>query len=100
MKEACPVPSRVVVRAPVRVLDAGGWTDTWFAGQGAVCHLAVGDGTQVTIEVGSVGGDDEALVDLWVRPFDERSAFPCTRPRAATRSSSRPYATGARPTVL
>ena len=31
----------VIVTAPVRIADLGGWTDTWFAGHGAVCHLAV-----------------------------------------------------------
>ena len=38
----------VTVRAPLRVLDAGGWTDTWFAGEGKVCHLAVDEGVEVT----------------------------------------------------
>src|SRR5713226_5897928 len=42
-----PMTSWVRVRAPVRVLDAGGWTDTWFAGGGTVCHLAVDDGADV-----------------------------------------------------
>jgi len=41
------VSSWVTVRAPVRVLDAGGWSDTWFAVHGTVCHLSVGPGTQV-----------------------------------------------------
>ncbi|GDY12633.1 hypothetical protein LBMAG53_15110 [Planctomycetota bacterium] len=27
--------------APIRVADVGGWTDTWFAGHGRVCNLAV-----------------------------------------------------------
>ncbi len=33
--------------APLRVIDAGGWTDTWFAAHGLVCHLAVGPGPEV-----------------------------------------------------
>jgi D-glycero-alpha-D-manno-heptose-7-phosphate kinase len=37
----------VRVQAPVRVLDAGGWTDTWFAGHGEVCNLAVSPGSEV-----------------------------------------------------
>lgn len=41
--------SWVRVRAPVRVLDAGGWTDTWFAGGGTVCHLAVDGGAEVSL---------------------------------------------------
>ncbi len=27
--------------APIRICDVGGWTDTWFAGHGAVFHIAV-----------------------------------------------------------
>ncbi len=41
--------STVVARAPVRVCDAGGWTDTWFAGRGMVCNLAVGPGVEVRV---------------------------------------------------
>lgn len=36
-----------VATAPVRVCDAGGWTDTWFAGTGVVCSLAVRPGVRV-----------------------------------------------------
>jgi D-glycero-alpha-D-manno-heptose-7-phosphate kinase len=47
-----------VVRAtaPVRVCDAGGWTDTWFAGGGVVCSLAVAPGAQVTMEIDDAPG--------------------------------------------
>ena len=38
-----------VVTAPVRVCDAGGWTDTWFAGTGQVCNLAVRPGVRVEV---------------------------------------------------
>ncbi|MBS1847743.1 MAG: hypothetical protein JST73_05650, partial [Actinobacteria bacterium] len=38
----------VTVTAPVRIADVGGWSDTWFATRGAVCHLGVGPG--VTVE--------------------------------------------------
>ena len=27
--------------APIRIADIGGWTDTWFAGHGVVCNIAV-----------------------------------------------------------
>lgn len=37
----------MVARAPVRVADVGGWTDTWFGSPGRVCHLAVGPGVEV-----------------------------------------------------
>ncbi len=39
----------VTSRAPVRVFDLGGWTDTWFAHEGAVCNVAVYPGVEVTI---------------------------------------------------
>ncbi|HVM54802.1 MAG TPA: hypothetical protein VM262_16565 [Acidimicrobiales bacterium] len=38
-----------VATAPVRVCDAGGWTDTWFAGSGQVCNLAVRPGVRVEV---------------------------------------------------
>ena len=38
-----------VATAPVRVCDAGGWTDTWFAGTGQVCNLAVRPGVRVEV---------------------------------------------------
>jgi len=43
--------SWVRAQAPVRVLDAGGWTDTWFSGHGWVCHLAVEPGAEVVAKV-------------------------------------------------
>lgn len=39
-----------VATAPVRVCDAGGWTDTWFAGTGVVCNLAVRPGVRVEVQ--------------------------------------------------
>lgn len=36
--------------APTRINDLGGWTDTWFAGHGAVCHLAVWPGVEATLQ--------------------------------------------------
>lgn len=32
---------KVLVEAPVRIMDFGGWTDTWFAGHGKVLCLSV-----------------------------------------------------------
>jgi D-glycero-alpha-D-manno-heptose-7-phosphate kinase len=39
----------IVARAPVRVCDLGGWTDTWFAKRGLVCNIALGPGVTVQI---------------------------------------------------
>ncbi len=37
-----PRPVRVIhARAPIRINDIGGWTDTWFAGRGRVLNAAV-----------------------------------------------------------
>lgn len=38
-----------IATAPVRVCDAGGWTDTWFARTGVVCNLAVRPGVRVEV---------------------------------------------------
>lgn len=38
-------------RAPIRINDIGGWTDTWFAGEGCVLNLAVVPAVEVQIKV-------------------------------------------------
>ncbi len=50
--EATPPPSRIIrAAAPIRICDLGGWTDTWFAGHGAVFNMAVSPGAEVEIAV-------------------------------------------------
>jgi D-glycero-alpha-D-manno-heptose-7-phosphate kinase len=56
----------VSVRAPTRIADLGGWTDTWFAGHGVVCHIAVWPGVDVTI----APCDGPAGVEVRLRNFD------------------------------
>ncbi|WCO68548.1 hypothetical protein PO878_07380 [Iamia majanohamensis] len=51
-----PVGRRAVARAPVRVADVGGWTDTWFAARGAVCSVAVGPGATAEVRVRPCAG--------------------------------------------
>jgi D-glycero-alpha-D-manno-heptose-7-phosphate kinase len=46
----------IVVRAPVRIADLGGWTDTWFARNGVVSNVAVGPGVEVLIESNQAPG--------------------------------------------
>ncbi|MFM2310429.1 MAG: hypothetical protein RLY87_2551 [Chloroflexota bacterium] len=41
----------ITATAPIRICDVGGWTDTWFAGHGSVCSLAVNPGVSVHIRV-------------------------------------------------
>ena len=43
------VASALVVKAPVRAADLGGWSDTWFAGRGRVCNVAVSPGVVVRV---------------------------------------------------
>jgi D-glycero-alpha-D-manno-heptose-7-phosphate kinase len=62
---------RVVASAPLRIADAGGWTDTWFAGHGRVCSITAEPGVEVRA---SVGGPD-GLVELSVPAFGDPYAF-------------------------
>jgi len=41
----------VTALAPIRICDCGGWTDTWFAGGGRVCHIAVAPYVEVQVAV-------------------------------------------------
>lgn len=72
-----PTPQRLInSHAPIRILDNGGWTDTWFAGHGTIFNLAVSPYAEVQIQVyprGSLAGQvvlcaenygDEYVVDL------------------------------------
>jgi D-glycero-alpha-D-manno-heptose-7-phosphate kinase len=44
-------PSRVVrAFAPLRINDIGGWTDTWFSGEGKVLNLAISPFVEVEIK--------------------------------------------------
>jgi D-glycero-alpha-D-manno-heptose-7-phosphate kinase len=69
------VTSSVRVRAPVRVLDAGGWTDTWFAGHGSVCHLAVGPGADVVALCRPFANDEATTVQLHLPAFEDHYRF-------------------------
>lgn len=69
------------VTAPVRVCDAGGWTDTWFAGTGVVCSLAVEPG--VTVHASRRAGPDRVtmtLPDLAERESFDRRHLPGRHP--------------------
>jgi D-glycero-alpha-D-manno-heptose-7-phosphate kinase len=65
------MPRRVRAVAPVRICDLGGWTDTWFAGHGVVCNVAISPGAEVsiaTLERGAL----PARVVLDVEQFGDR----------------------------
>jgi D-glycero-alpha-D-manno-heptose-7-phosphate kinase len=61
----------ITASAPVRVCDAGGWTDTWFATEGLVCSIAVGPGARVVVQL----GDEPGPVTLELAATGERYAF-------------------------
>ncbi|HEU5014909.1 MAG TPA: GHMP kinase [Roseiflexaceae bacterium] len=45
-------PLRVInAVAPIRICDMGGWTDTWFAGYGAICNIGVAPFVETQIAV-------------------------------------------------
>jgi D-glycero-alpha-D-manno-heptose-7-phosphate kinase len=45
-------PHRIInAVAPIRICDNGGWTDTWFAGQGKIFNIGVYPYAEVQIEV-------------------------------------------------
>jgi D-glycero-alpha-D-manno-heptose-7-phosphate kinase len=67
------------VSVPTRICDLGGWTDTWFAAHGAVCHLAVWPGVEASLAPGTgppgVDVHVGAFARLWhwqpgTAPFD------------------------------
>lgn len=58
----------VTVEVPVRACDVGGWTDTWFAGHGRVCSVAVEPGVSVVADATPGAG----VVTIDVATYDER----------------------------
>ena len=69
--------SSVTARTPVRVGDAGGWTDTWFARTGLVCSLAAGPAVEVTAH--RIDGPP-GQVTLDVATYGDRYTFTLDRP--------------------
>ena len=70
------MPVRTVrATAPVRICDLGGWTDTWFAGHGAVFHIAVRPGVEVLARVVGPSGGGASVVSLETDDIDEPYAF-------------------------
>jgi D-glycero-alpha-D-manno-heptose-7-phosphate kinase len=63
------------------VLDAGGWTDTWFAHGGVVCHLAVDDGVEVSARRCSLSATDNApTAELHVPDLGDDYRYPLDQP--------------------
>ncbi len=53
---------RINAVAPIRICDVGGWTDTWFAGHGAVFNIAVYPYVEVQIEIHAHRAEEERVV--------------------------------------
>ncbi len=71
----------VTATAPVRICDCGGWTDTWFAGHGAVFHVAVNPGVQVVVRAAEVSSGAPAHLTIDARNYGDRYTFvPGVRP--------------------
>lgn len=65
-------PTTWLASAPVRTADIGGWTDTWFAGVGAVCNIAIDHRAKVKI-IHEAGGP--TLVDISLAITGEQYSF-------------------------
>jgi D-glycero-alpha-D-manno-heptose-7-phosphate kinase len=66
----------VTLTAPTRICDCGGWTDTWFAGRGAVLNIAVWPG--VTVRASATPGEE--MAHLTLASFGETYSFYTARP--------------------
>ena len=58
-----PTHITITAHAPVRICDLGGWTDTWFAGHGQICSLAVNPGVTVQITITPTSDSGTIIVD-------------------------------------
>lgn len=62
-------------RAPLRVNDIGGWTDTWFSGEGKVLNVAVTPAVEVQVKVLSNPGRVDRRVEIHAESYGERFRF-------------------------
>ncbi len=60
--------------APIRICDNGGWTDTWFAGHGAIFNIGVYPYAEVQIEVYQVDGRQDRII-INAENYGERYAM-------------------------
>ena len=68
------IPSRVVrASAPLRINDIGGWTDTWFSGEGKVLNLAISPPVQV--EIKAYPNEKKRKKRVLVRALDYGDSF-------------------------
>lgn len=58
--------------APIRICDLGGWTDTWFAGTGAVLNFGVYPYAEVQIYVTEQPSDEKGRITIHAENFGDR----------------------------
>ena len=68
MKPICTINAR----APVRINDLGGWTDTWFAERGKVLNMAVQPGVEVQVKVYENEGNNPERVVFHQENYSEK----------------------------
>ena len=74
MGEKKSSPLRVINSvAPIRILDNGGWTDTWFAEHGRIFNIGVYPYAEVQMEVYPFEGGDR--VTIYAENFGEKYAL-------------------------
>ncbi len=67
------MPTRLInARAPIRIADCGGWTDTWFAQHGKIFNIAVAPYAEVQL---SAQSSDESRITLNAENYGEQYAF-------------------------
>lgn len=70
-------PSRIVAsRAPVRIADNGGWTDTWFARHGRVFNIAVTPRVEVRVEAFPTDGRRDRVLIVADNFLDQYVRWP------------------------
>ena len=57
--------------APIRICDNGGWSDTWFAEQGAIFNIGVYPYVEVQVKVFPYAGGDNRI-EVFVENYGER----------------------------
>lgn len=68
------IPIRVVhATAPLRINDIGGWTDTWFSGEGKVLNLAIAP--PVEVEIKAFPNKRKRKKRVFIRAKDYGDAF-------------------------
>jgi D-glycero-alpha-D-manno-heptose-7-phosphate kinase len=65
--------------APIRICDLGGWTDTWFAEQGAVFNIGVYPYAEVQIYVARTPQGQDRGITIHAENFGDRYRLPATQ---------------------